>query len=56
MEYVIVLLEKEKYILEKCLNEWESKEYPLAEKERINNLKDIDTCLGLIIMYKNENK
>ena len=48
MEYVLNILRKERTILEKCLNEWESKEYPLAKKEREDKLYEIDTALELL--------
>jgi hypothetical protein len=45
MEYVLNILRKEKAILEKCLNEWESKEYPLAKKERDDKLWEVEIAL-----------
>lgn len=45
MSYSIQILEREKHILEKCLNEWESKEYQEAKKERENKLKDINEAI-----------
>jgi hypothetical protein len=48
MEYVINLLENDKYLLEKCLNEWESSEYPTAKKERENKLTEINKAIKLL--------
>jgi hypothetical protein len=48
MEYVINLLEKDKYLLENCLNEWESSEYPTAKKERENKLTEINKAIKLL--------
>jgi len=48
MEYVINLLEKDKAILEKCLNEWESKEYPIAKKEREDKLTKINKAINIL--------
>ena len=45
MNYSIQILEREKHILEKCLNEWETKEYQEAKKERENKLKDINDSI-----------
>lgn len=52
MEYVINILEKDKYILEKCLSEWESEEYPLAKKERENKLKELELAILYLKQYK----
>jgi len=48
MEYVISLLEKEKALLEKCLNEWESKEYPIAKKEREDKLIEVNKAINIL--------
>lgn len=48
MEYVLNLLEKEKDILIKCLNEWESKEYPLAKQDRDDKLNQINAVINII--------
>ena len=48
MEYVINLLEKEKHLLEKCLTEWESNEYPLAKKEREEKLEQVNKALFIL--------
>ena len=52
MEYVINLLEKDKAILEKCLTEWESKEYPIAKKEREDKLTEINKAINILKDYK----
>lgn len=41
----INVLNREKELLEKCLNEWESKEYPEAKKERERKLKEINNAI-----------
>lgn len=43
------LLEKEKEILEKCLSEWESIEYPQARKERENKLEEINKAINILM-------
>lgn len=48
MEYVINLLEKDKAILEKCLSEWEIKEYPIAKKEREDKLNEINKAINIL--------
>ncbi len=48
MRYSIETLEKEKYILNKCLSEWQSENYPDAKKEREKRLKDIDECISIL--------
>lgn len=45
MTYAIEILEKEKAILEKCLSEWDEREYPEAKKEREKRLKDINKAI-----------
>ena len=52
MEYVLNILEKEKDILIKCLNEWESKEYPLAKQDRDDKLNQINAVINLIKKQK----
>jgi len=52
MVYVISLLEKDKYILEKCLSEWETKEYPIAKKEREDKLIEINKAINILKDYK----
>ena len=48
MEYVINLLERDKYLLEKCLNEWECLEYPIAKKEREEKLTEINKAIKIL--------
>ena len=48
MEYVINLLQRDKYLLEKCLNEWECSEYPTAKKEREDKLTEINKAIKLL--------
>jgi len=48
MEYVINLLQRDKYLLENCLNEWESSEYPTAKKERENKLIEINKAIKIL--------
>jgi hypothetical protein len=48
MEYVINLLEKDKAILEKCLSEWETKECPIAKKEREDKLNEINKAINIL--------
>ena len=48
MEYVINLLEKDKTILERCLSEWETKEYPIAKKEREDKLNEINKAINIL--------
>lgn len=48
MSYSIEVLEKEKSILEKCLLEWESIEYPEAKKEREKRLNDLKKSIELL--------
>lgn len=45
MTYVICLLEKERDLITRCLNEWESKEYPEAKKEREKRLKELNEAI-----------
>jgi hypothetical protein len=49
MNYVLELLEKEKSILEKCLTEWESEQYPEAKKERENRLNQINKAISILL-------
>lgn len=55
MEYVINILEKDREILEKCLNEWESKEYPSAKKERESRLEEIKKAINILSNSKIKN-
>jgi len=45
MSYAIEVLEKEKALIEKALNNWESKEYPEAKKERDKRLKELNEAI-----------
>jgi hypothetical protein len=55
MEYVINLLEKDKAILEKCLSEWETIEYPLAKKEREDKLNQINKVINQLKQWAEKN-
>ena len=48
MEYVLNILRKERSILEKCLTEWETKEYPLAKKEREDMLYEVNKAIEIL--------
>lgn len=48
MNYAIEVLEKEKLLLEKCLSEWDCKEYPDAKKQRDNRLLEINQSIEKI--------
>jgi len=45
MNYAIEVLEKEKALIEKALNNWECKEYPEAKKERDKRLKELNEAI-----------
>jgi hypothetical protein len=45
MKYAIEILEKEKFILEKCLSEWDDKNYPDARKERNEKYKNLQKAI-----------
>jgi hypothetical protein len=45
MNYAIEILENELNILQRCLNEWESENYPEAKKERQKRLNDINNAI-----------
>jgi hypothetical protein len=49
MNYSIEILEKEKTLLLKCLNDWDVKEYPEALKDRNNKIKDIEKAIQTLI-------
>jgi flagellin-specific chaperone FliS len=51
MEYVINLLQRDKYLLEKCLNEWECSEYPTAKKEREDKLIEINKAIKILTKW-----
>jgi hypothetical protein len=54
MNYVIEIIEKEISILKRCLNEWESYEYPDAKKEREKKLKQLNYALNILNKEKYE--
>ena len=41
MNYAIEILEKEIYLIEKCLSEWENQKYREARIERIKKLDEL---------------
>jgi uncharacterized protein YukE len=48
MEEAIIILEKEKQLLEDCLKGWKSENYPDAFKQRNKKLAEINQALNLI--------
>jgi len=48
MEEAIIILEKEKQLLEDCLKGWKSENYPDAFKQRNKKLSEINQALNLI--------
>lgn len=54
MNYAIEIIEKEIGILKKCLNEWESYEYPEAKKEREKKLKQLNDAFKKLNQEKYE--
>ena len=46
MNYAIKILQNELNILQRCLNEWESENYPEAKKEREKRLNDINNAIN----------
>jgi hypothetical protein len=48
MDYAIEVLENDKRLLEKCLSEWESIEYPEAKKQREKRLRSINNAINKI--------
>ena len=48
MSYAVEILEKERILLLKCLNEWNTQTYPEAKKEREKRLNDINNALQLL--------
>lgn len=46
MNYAIQILEREIKALQRCLNEWECKEYPDAKKERDKRLNELNEALN----------
>jgi len=43
--YAIQVLEKEIYLLEKCLTDWEEQHYREARKERIKKLDELKQAI-----------
>ena len=41
MKYAIEVLEKEMFLFEKCLSDWETLKYPEAKKERNDKYKNL---------------
>ena len=56
MEYAIETLVNEKKILEKCLSEWESKNYPEAKKQREKRLSDLNEAIKVIEFHSRQTK
>ena len=52
--YAIELLEKEIYLIQKCLDEWELNKYPEAKIERELKLKDLKFAITAILLKSNE--
>jgi hypothetical protein len=48
MSYAVEILEKERILLLKCLNEWDTQTHPEAKKEREKRLNDINNALQLL--------
>ena len=46
MKYAIELIEREINLLQRCLSEWECKEYPDAKKERDKRLNELNEALN----------
>lgn len=46
------MLEREKQHLEKCLSEWDTKEYPLAKKERDDKLNEVNKAIEILTYSK----
>ena len=52
--YAIELLEREIYLIEKCLDEWELNKYPEAKTERELRLKDLKFAVTAILLKLNQ--
>jgi len=52
--YAIELLEKEIYLIEKCLNEWELNKYPEAKTERELKLSQLKFALTAVLLKLNQ--
>jgi hypothetical protein len=53
--YAIIILEKEKQLLEDCLKGWKQEHYPEAFNDRNNKLKDINKAIQILKTNNNEN-
>jgi hypothetical protein len=49
MNYAIETLEKEKALIEKALNEWETKQYPEAKKQRKKRLNELNNAIITLV-------
>ncbi len=54
MEEAIIILEKEKQLLEDCLKGWKSENYPDAFRQRNKKLAEICKAIDLIKKVSNE--
>lgn len=52
MNYAIETLQREISTLQRCLSEWESKEYPEAKKEREKRLNELNEALSKLSQQK----
>jgi hypothetical protein len=52
--YAIELLEREIYLIEKCLSEWELNKYTESKTERELKLKDLRFAVTAILLKLNE--
>jgi len=48
MEYAINLIKKEIFVLTIILDDWESKQYPEAEKDRADKLSQLKKALKIL--------
>ena len=46
MEYAIRLLERDKYLVNKCLSDWDIKKYPEARKRRLKVLTQLELAIN----------
>ena len=53
MEYVINLLEKEKAIFEKLLNDWDINQQVEARKNRDDKLKQLNNAINILKKWNN---
>lgn len=54
MEEAIIILEKEKQLLEDCLKGWKSENHPDAFRQRNRKLAEISKAIDLIKKVSNE--